>query len=92
MVVAVLELDLEHDPAKERRRWVEHEPVHARLEVPGEIGGPPVSVGEPHGEAATFPIKLDANSLGRTTGARIEHVCRKRDAHGARLRELGRFQ
>ena len=88
MVVARVELDVELDPAEERRRRREGEPVDARLERGGELANAPSASVSPAGTGDAVPEQLHLDSRRRPAGARVEDVGREGDAHAANSRLL----
>ena len=73
MIVPCVQFELELDTAEECGRWVEHEPVEARLEGLGEARSP-VAVGLRARDLDSAVQQLDRHSRGRPPGRGIEHV------------------
>ena len=83
MVVAVGELDLELDPAEERRRGVEHQPVGPGVAA-AELADAAVGVGLSGTDELPRLPQLDADALRRPPVLGVEDM--GRDHHGPTLR------
>src|SRR3954451_23738849 len=78
--MAVLELQLQLDPAEVRRRRLEGEAVATGRELLGEARAP-VAVGLGARDDLLAAAQLDAHAAAWAPAFGVEHVGRERDAH-----------
>ena len=87
MVVTVLELELQLDPAEVRRGRLEGEAVAAGLQFLGEPRSP-VTVGLRAGDDGVAPPQLYPHAAPRLAALGVENVRGERDCHCARTLRL----
>ena len=74
MRVPVTELDLELDPAEERRRRMEDQAVHTGRQAGPELGDPAVVVRPSLADELIALVQLDRDALGGPPAFGVEHV------------------